>query len=426
MSSPAVTLRPPVGHGAFSGAGLLSGATLVAGLLTYAFHVVAARSLGPDGYGRIAVLWATLFLVAVVLWRPLEQTLSRTLADRLARGEEGWSAVRSVVRIGALGCAGAGAVLALVWGPVTERLFLGDTAMTAALALGVGLYGGMFVIRGVTGGTRWFGGYALALLADSVARLVLAVGIVLYASTEVAAAAVAAAAAAGVVVPLAAGRRRLATTLAGAPSGGFSQRAALAFAGPAGVVAIGDQLIVNAGPLLVVLGGGGNAGAAAGTVFAALMLVRVPLYLFQGFAGSFLPNLTSLHVVDARRLYGALARMVALLAGAGIPIAAVAAAIGPDAMAAVYGPEYETGRLELALLGAGAGCYLAAAALAQACLALDRPGRAAWASASAVAAFVVVYAAAPGAPLGRVAVAFAASAVVQLLLLVPLVRPRAR
>src|SRR5205085_11900400 len=57
-----------------SGAALVSGATLLSGVLTYAFHVIAARTLGPEGYGRIAVLWAAMFLGAVVLYRPLEQT----------------------------------------------------------------------------------------------------------------------------------------------------------------------------------------------------------------------------------------------------------------------------------------------------------------------------------------------------------------
>ena len=69
----------------FDGAVLLSGATVASGILAYAYHVLAARVLGPEAYGLVAVLWAALFLLVVVLFRPLEQTTSRALADRLAR-----------------------------------------------------------------------------------------------------------------------------------------------------------------------------------------------------------------------------------------------------------------------------------------------------------------------------------------------------
>jgi hypothetical protein len=91
-------------------------------------------------------------------------------------------------------------------------------------------------------------------------------------------------------------------------------------------------------------------------------------------------------------------------------------------MKLLYGPEFEATRGQLAVLGLGGGCYLAAATFAQGFLALDRPGRAAVASAVAAAAFVPVYALLPGAPLTRVAFAFAAAAVLQLVLLAPLAR----
>ena len=51
---------------------LLSSATLVSGVLTYAFHVIAARSLDGSTYGLVAVLWAAMFIAVVVLFRPLE------------------------------------------------------------------------------------------------------------------------------------------------------------------------------------------------------------------------------------------------------------------------------------------------------------------------------------------------------------------
>ena len=79
---------PSVRGAALGGAWLLPGAMIVSGVLTYVFHILAARTPGPTAYGQIAVLWGAMFLVAIVLFRPLEQTMSRAIADRLARGEE--------------------------------------------------------------------------------------------------------------------------------------------------------------------------------------------------------------------------------------------------------------------------------------------------------------------------------------------------
>ncbi len=67
------------------GSGILSVAVLASGLLAYAFQVLCARTLGADAFGQLAVLWAAVFLATVILFRPIEQTLSRALADRMAR-----------------------------------------------------------------------------------------------------------------------------------------------------------------------------------------------------------------------------------------------------------------------------------------------------------------------------------------------------
>ena len=58
-------------------------------LLAYVFLVLAARALTPEGYGQVGVLWGALYLAVVVMFRPLEQTTTRTIADRLARRERG-------------------------------------------------------------------------------------------------------------------------------------------------------------------------------------------------------------------------------------------------------------------------------------------------------------------------------------------------
>ncbi len=392
----------------FDGAALLSGATLASGVLAYAYHVLAARTLGPDAYGLVAVLWAALFLLVVVLFRPLEQTTSRALADRLSRGHEVRSVLRAMLRI-YLAVAAVIAVAGVAgWSLVADELFLGDDFFVGALLVALGAYGVAYVLRGICAGLGWFGGYGLLLVADGAARLAVAVPLAFVASRDLAAAAMVAAAVASVAIPVAVGRRILAPLARHGDGSHFHVGAAVAFAWPAAVIAIADQVLVNGGPLLVMLGGGDDVGKVAGLVFAATMLVRIPVFIFQGLATSLLPNLTRLHATSEHALFRrAVLRAAGGLAGCAALIVVTVSVVGPEAMQLVYGSEYEAGRVELALLGVGVGCYLATSTFSQALLALDR-GRVAaagWIASSVI--FLGAYFVAPGSALMQVAVAFA-------------------
>ena len=52
-------------------------------MLAYLFFFVASREArrGRD-HGEIVVLWSVVFIVASTLYRPIEQLLARTLAER--------------------------------------------------------------------------------------------------------------------------------------------------------------------------------------------------------------------------------------------------------------------------------------------------------------------------------------------------------
>jgi O-antigen/teichoic acid export membrane protein len=397
---------------------------VLSGVLTYAFHVLAARALGPDSYGRIAVLWGAMFLAAVVLFRPVEQTCSRAIADRLARGDEVATVIRSVLVL----CAGV-LIVAVVaglaaWPALSDGLFGGDDTLTAMLIVGTAVYGLAYLVRGFLGGVRWFSGYGLGLMADAVARIVVAAPLIWVASQNVAAAAIVAAGLAGIVVPLAAGHKLLRRQLVGEGGERFHPRAALAFAAPASIIAGADQLLVNGSPILVIAGGGAAASKEAGVVFAATMLVRVPVYVFQGLAASLLPNLTRLQATsEADRFRRSVFRAVGILLGVSAVIVAGAALIGPQAMSMLYGSGFDAGRVELMLLAASVGGYLAAATLSQALLAMDAGGRAAAAWGLASILFVGLYVILPGEALMRISIALAvALAVGSVVLTVGLLR----
>ena len=410
----------------FSGAWLLSGAMVVSGVLTYAFHVLAARTLGPSAYGQIAVLWGAIFLGAIVLFRPIEQTTSRSIADRLARDDDAASVVRPVLALS------AGLMLLIVvaavlaWGPLTDHLFAGDGTMTAMLLGGTLAYALSYVVRGLVGGVRWFRGYGLGLLSDSVGRLAVAAPLLFFASKSLAAFALVVAGVVGAAVPLYYGRHELAVLKEHRPSSPFRLPSALAFAAPAGLIAAADQVLVNGSPLLVA-GGTGTAGKTAGVVFAATMLVRAPVYVFQGLAASLLPNFTVLNAAERERFRSVVHRAALVLLAVGAGIIAVTALIGPEAMRLIYGKDYDVSRGDLVLLAVGVTCYLGASTFSQALLALDRGSRAAAAWSGSAIAFVCLYVVLPGSQLTRISLAFAiamAGGLVALWLL--LTRHRAR
>jgi O-antigen/teichoic acid export membrane protein len=398
--------------GAASGASLLTLATVASGAFTYAFLVLAARSLGKEAYGQIGVLWAAMFLVAILVFRPLEQTTSQAIAHRLAGGTEAKSVLRSMSLV-SLGVAGALACcFAVTWPLLSRELFASSNALTAAFVVGVLAYGVSYVVRGVLGGARWFGGYAIVLLADGGIRLLVAAPLLVVGSKDVAAAAVAAAGIGGAVVPLLAGRRRLRGALAGGSAAPFRARRAASFAGPAAIVAGADQLLVNGAPLLVVAVGTHDR-AAVGLVFAATMLVRAPVYVFQGFAASLLPNLTHLVAVAGRaELRRAVLRTAVVLFAIGIVFIAFASLAGPAAMRAVYGQGFDASPVSLALLAAGVACYLAAGTFSQALLALRHVGAAAVAWSVAALSFVGSFALLPGEALLRASAALAVASLV--------------
>ena len=68
-----------------SGARILSIGIASTGLFTFAYLSVASHLLTPAEYSEISICWAIMFVILSVIYRPIEQLLSRTIADRIAR-----------------------------------------------------------------------------------------------------------------------------------------------------------------------------------------------------------------------------------------------------------------------------------------------------------------------------------------------------
>jgi O-antigen/teichoic acid export membrane protein len=185
------------------------------------------------------------------------------------------------------------------------------------------------------------------------------------------------------------------------------------FALPAAVIAGCEQILVSGGPLLVLVAGGPDAAKAAGVLFAATLLVRAPVFLFQGVAASLLPNLTTFRARgDTARLHRATALTALGLAGLSVVLALGSLVAGPAVMTLVFGDGFAASRGDLALLSLGIGGFLAACTFCQALLAHARAARGALCWSVAACVFVALELSLGGSEFARVSVAFTASSTV--------------
>ena len=66
------------------GASILSVGIATTGLVTFAYFSLASHSLSEVDYKGVSLLWSILFLIISIIYRPVEQLLSHTIAARRA------------------------------------------------------------------------------------------------------------------------------------------------------------------------------------------------------------------------------------------------------------------------------------------------------------------------------------------------------
>src|SRR5262249_12790255 len=110
----AAEAEPEAGRGYGAGARILSIGIASTGVVTFAYFSVASYALNDVDYKYISLLWSVLFVIVSVIYRPIEQLLSRTIADRRARGLHTGHPMRTPLLIQA-GFATAFLVLALIF-----------------------------------------------------------------------------------------------------------------------------------------------------------------------------------------------------------------------------------------------------------------------------------------------------------------------
>ena len=361
------------------GARVLSIGIGTTGLVTFAYFSVASHVLEEVAYKRVALLWSVMFVIVSVIYRPIEQLLSRTIADRRARGLSEAHPLRVPALIQA-GFALAFLVCALALrGPVRDDVFDGSDTLYWVLVVGVLAYAASYFARGWLAGHERFGLYGGLVLLESSSRFLFALAVAVGVAEGQSAVALGMAAApfvSLVVVPWAFSRRSetpAAPADAGAPARDdeLSLAHGTGFAVSVLAIMLAEQAILNA-PVLTTDATAEDA-ALAGFVFNVLLIARAPLQLFQSVQTSLLPHLAGLEATagdaDFRRAIRVTVLAIAGFAGA---VAIGLLAVGPWAMDLLFGGDFDYERVGLALVALGMGLHLCAGTLNQAALARGR------------------------------------------------------
>ncbi|MDX6729195.1 MAG: hypothetical protein QOK49_4000 [Baekduia sp.] len=372
-----------------SGARLLSIGIAATGLFTFAYFSVARHVLDDDAYGRVSLLWSVLFVTMSVIYRPVEQLLSRTIADRRARGAQGGHPLRVPALI-QLTFAGIFLVVALAArGPIQDGLFDGESSLYWILVGAALAYAASYFARGYFAGHQWFGLYGGLVLFESLSRfafpVAVAVGIAT-GETAVALGIVAAPLASLLVIPWALGRHEAGTATATGAAGRDrgDLRSGASFAGSVAVIQLGEQTLLNAAVLLV------PDSTKAGVVFSALLIARAPLQLFQAVQTSLLPHLAGLEATEGHAAFArAIRQTILAIAGFAGLVGLGLLAIGPFVMDTLFPSATTYGRVGLAVIALGMGLHLAAGTFNQAALARGRAHQAAACWVVAAGAFVL-------------------------------------
>ena len=364
------------------GARILSVGIATTGLVTFAYFSLAKHALSDAQYENITVLWAVLFLIISIIYRPVEQLLARSISVRRAQSLERGPAVRTALTIQAGFAALFVAVALTARGPIQNGVLAGSAFLYWVLVVAVLAYAASYFARGWLAGNAHFGSYGGLVLLEACSRCLFALAVVVGLATGQSAVAVGIAAAplvSLVVVPLALRRRSSADVPPGqvgakASSGDLSLREGGGFAGAVLAIMAAEQALLNA-PVLIVDATAANE-ALAGFAFTVLLITRAPLQLFQAIQTTLLPHLSGLAATDGQDSFRDALR-VTLLAIAGFAAIVVVglALIGPWAMELLFPPKDSSlgyDRFGLVLVGAGMGFHLAAGTLNQAALARGR------------------------------------------------------
>ncbi|MFC9296277.1 lipopolysaccharide biosynthesis protein [Streptomyces sp. NPDC057011] len=351
------------------GTAMVAGGTAVLGAASYIHLAVAGHSLSKADMAGVSVLWTLVMSVGIGLFFPIEQELTRIVAARVVRGEGAAPVLRKAGLLTAGILAAVLGALAAFARPIADRLFQGDLQLVAVLG---GAFAGMalcYLTRGILAGTGRFTAYGSQLAVDGGLRILLAFGC--------AAAGLHSALAFSLILvaaPFIALFLTLAPTLRVArPGDAMPTRELVRGLGPLIASTLLAQVVVNAAVMSTQLLEPTRTELIAG-LLSALVLARVPLFVFGSLQASLLSGLSTVVAAGDHQGFARMLRKACLVVlGLGVLGGVPAVLIGPWLIEVLFGAAPgQLGRLDFLWFATGTTCYMLAMVLGQAQMVLHR------------------------------------------------------
>jgi O-antigen/teichoic acid export membrane protein len=301
------------------------------------FQLVGGRTLGPELFAPVSVLWTLMFLTGTVALTPVEQFVAReaTAGNRVLTRRA--SAIVAVVLLTALA---AGTFTALT----VDGLFLGERGFIVLGVLIVVATAPLFVSRGLAIGQRRFDLYGLMLGLEGVGRLVVGgIGLLVVGGPVGLAWGVALGPALGLLVPTLRFERR-----ATRPASDGAATFLAPYIGASGA----SQLLLAGAPLAVAALGAGP--ATISIIFVTFTLFRAPVTIVYLVQGRILNLLVRLGLTGETARIARIRRTIELGGLVAVALAGVTGwLVGPGVVALLYGEAFRPEPLVAALAATG-------------------------------------------------------------------------
>jgi O-antigen/teichoic acid export membrane protein len=364
--------RVPVPEGTWAvGMGLV-----VSGITAYAFQILSFRGLSETDYTALNGLWIFVFVVAPGFFLPLEQEVSRAVADRRSRGIGGGPVVRKAA-IAGVALTSSLIVVTLVCAaifPLTERLFHDQTVLLLCFVIALATYAVQHLTRGTLSGNGRFGPYGMILAIEGIVRVVPLIVLVAFGIEDLVWYGLALA-----IPPLIAalvalrGQDHLMDPGPDAEWSELSTNLTLLFLGSLAAQALSYSAALGA----ILLASGKQEREMAADFIVGFFLARIPILLFQAVQAALLPKLAGLAGAGQHADFkSGLRKLVIIVVGIGTLGVLGGITIGPEIGKILFGENFHLDRVDLGLLFAGSAAFILALTLAQALIALQGHGRA--------------------------------------------------
>ena len=338
---------------------------LVAGVTIYIFFKIGQQALGQEKFKPLVSLWFVMFAIAPGFFLPIEQELSRAVAHRRALNQGVGPVVKKVALLCVVTVVFLLALILLLSPMINDNLFEGNVIITVSLAIAIVTYGALYFTKGLSSGLGKFSAYGFIVGADGAIRVLACTALLLLGVTQLSAYSliIVITPIIGVMIVLLAGQLK---TESGPPATWSEITENLVWLLGGSIFA---AALVNAGPLTVDLLGDSQDAIRVTQFGNAVLLTRVPLFLFQAVQAALLPRLTRLAARgDLVEFKIGFRRLVVLVIGVGVFGTIGAFLFGPFFLDLVYGGGID--RRTLTLLALASAIYMMALAIAQAVIAL--------------------------------------------------------